>query len=112
MMKKYERALQELSHWTIKSGGGMQILFAAHTPSIVDGIPHPWQCIAAASSNTGMLYHAYGTSVEDAILKCHARWYEQKHGYMWEEVDTETWIMTPERWFDYQQAKSSGGNDA
>lgn len=107
-MKRHERALQELRDWTVKSGGGLEIHFAAHNPTVVANVPHPWQCTAAASGNTGILYHAYGVTMEDAVSKCHQRWSDQKHGYMWEDVNTEAWFGSPGNWQKYQEKLQNG----
>lgn len=108
-MEQHERALQELRDWTVANGGGLSIVFAGHSPSIVGNIPHPWQVTMANGRQSKELYHAYGITWQDAIIKCHQRWQDQKTGYMWEETKAETGFMTPEHWFKYQQEKSVSG---
>lgn len=76
-MKQHERTLQELQDYTKKIGGGLQILFAGHHPTIRDGVPHPWQCLLG---NHRERYHGYGVTMESAILRCYERWSNQIEG--------------------------------
>lgn len=82
-MEKHERALQELRDWVTKEGGGLQIIFAGGYISFVDNVPHAWQCTAANGRHPQTLYHAYGITFEDAIIKCHQRWSDQVTGYQY-----------------------------
>lgn len=103
-MKQHERALQELRNWTEKNGGGLQIIFAGHNPTFQNGTPHPWQCIVSNNRQTPELYHAYGVTFEDVIVKCHQRWQNQKTGYVWEEItNPNTGSMPPSQWQEFRE---------
>ncbi|MCL4295734.1 MAG: hypothetical protein KJ077_08405 [Anaerolineae bacterium] len=105
-MEQYERALEELRDWTIANSGGLHIIFAGHNPTFVRNIPHPWQCTASNGRQTKELYHAYGITIQEAVIKCHQRWLNQEFGYSWKEPDTEFGFMSAQQWFEYQQGKS------
>lgn len=71
-MSKTERHLIELQSLATK-GGGLEIKFSGHNPTVIDEIPHPWVCIVGSHNER---YAGYGTTMNNAIDNAYKNWQE------------------------------------
>jgi len=74
-MKLHERKLIELQDVANKIGGGLEILYSSHNPTIIDDIPHHWCCVTGQRG--GKLYTGRGVTMEQAVCNCWNAWYEE-----------------------------------
>ena len=103
-MQKHDRQLQEIQHWCNANNAGLEILFSALVVTVIDSIPHPWQITIGRGRVEKEIYHAYGTSMRDAVDRCLERLGQGITGYMWKDVQRRN--INLEEWFISQQEKT------
>lgn len=69
-MDKVKRAKIELQAIADSTDTGMVINYSSHNPTIINDIPHKWQCSVGSLYCSRVYFSAFGVTEDDAILNC------------------------------------------